>query len=131
MNSGYQRRAFFKKAAMIAGAMAITPFCFKSVASTNTPETGIPDKNLFAGIDPSFGVYCLKNGSIELFQKTNPEIRYTYQGVEVGILLLIINNKPLNANLKEIADLHSLPVSVCKTKTDHVLAELKTKGVIC
>ena len=132
MNANCHRREFLRKAAALAGTLVITPFLANSLAQTNPSKGESTDGKLIPRINPAFRINRLSDGSLEFFtfQKPGSKISYYYSGLEAGVLLLIANNKPINANLKEIANQYSLSDSICKIKIDTAMNEFKKKGLI-
>jgi hypothetical protein len=132
MESNCQRRMFFKKVGVLAGVLLATPFLGNLNAENTLSKGESRDDNLLPRINPAFRMYCHRDGSVKLytFQKSAPEISYSYSGLEVSLLLLIACNKPIKANQQKVATLHSLSYSTCKKRTVNALNEFKSKGLI-
>jgi hypothetical protein len=132
MNNNYYRREFLKKTSVIAATIALTPFVANSFAGTNSSKGDYTDGKLTPRINPAFRIQHFSDGSLELytFQKPGSKIGYHYGGLEASILLLLAENKPIEANLKELAADYSLSDSACKTQIFSAMDEFKKKGLV-
>ena len=132
MDSNCHRREFFKKASLLAGALVATPFIVSSIGQTEPSKAEPADKGLTHSINPSYRMYCYKDGSVKLYpsNKSVSQGSHSYNGLEVGVLLLIAGNKPINSNLNNLAIRHSMSDLTCKNRTEKALNEFKTKGII-
>jgi hypothetical protein len=137
MNPNYQRRAFFKKTAIVAATLVVTPYFVNSIGLSE------PSKGKLSGgkqtdnqprINQAIQVYCFKDGRVELRTPGKSEVKVSHlyeAGFEVDVLLLIACNKTIDAHLKEIATRHSLSEAACKNRADKLLSDLNMKELIC
>ena len=136
MEKNFNRRAFLRKAAGVAATIAVAPFFGSSIISGNSSLLKTSDDTPSGEkpkIHPDIQVYCMKNGHIELSTspKSATKISHMYRGgFEVDVLMLIACHKAIDANLMDLATRYSMPESTCRRKTDALIAELKSKGLI-
>jgi hypothetical protein len=132
MNSKYLRRGFLRKIAALAGTMVLSPFVARSIEGIYQSNGQLMDRKLTPRINPAFRFQYLNDGGIQLFTFQTPgsKISYQYNGLEADILLMIRENKPTDANLKELAGLYLLNDTECKIKISSAMSEFEKKGLI-
>jgi hypothetical protein len=132
MNTYYYRRDFLRKVAAIAGVLMFNPFSGNSTVGKNPVEHISTDGVLTPRINPAFRMNLFSDGTLELFtfQKPGSKISAHYSGIEAGILLLIAENKPINENLKALANQYSLSYSDCQNQTSLAMEDFKQKGLV-
>ena len=132
MKPNYHRREFLKKAVTAAVTIVLTPFVANSISRINQSKGESGNEKLIPHINPAFRIQRLNDESLELYtyQKVGSKISYYYSGFEAGVLLVILENKLPEENLKELATRYSLSDSICKTKIYSAMDEFKKKGLI-
>lgn len=126
------RRDFLRKVTAVAGVLIFNPFFGSSSDGTESNEHMSSNGRLTPRINPAFRMNLFSDRSVELFTYQKPGLKtsFHYSGLEAGLLLLITENKPIDENLKTLADQYSLSYSDCQIKTSLAIEEFKHKGHI-
>jgi hypothetical protein len=132
MNTYYLRREFLRKVSAIAGVLIFNPFSGSSFDWTESNKRMSANGRLTPRINPAFRMNLFRDRSVELFTYQKPGLKtsFHYSGLEACLLLLIAENKPIDENLKTLADQYSLSYSDCQTETSLAIEEFKHKGHI-
>jgi hypothetical protein len=132
MNTNHIRRDFLKKMAALAGVLVFAPSVTSSFAKNFQIRDKAPGEGKTPRINPAFRIKKLGEGSIELytFQKPGSKLSYRYSGLEAGVLLMLMENKPLEENLDTLAAQFSLSTPVCKSMVNSSMAQFEKKGLI-
>lgn len=132
MNTHFARREFLKKATTLMGTLAIAPFILNSITGTISSKSTSKYQTKTPHINPAFRIQILKDGSMEIFtyQKPDSKISYYFHGIEEDILLLISEDKSLEANFSQLGIQYSLSETECKGKVELAMSEFEKKGLI-
>jgi hypothetical protein len=132
MKTCSHRRDFIKRVATLAGAVLLTPIVSNTVVGFAPSPKEYQNGKPIPRINPAFRIQRLEDGTLELFtfKNSGTKISYSYNGFEASLLLLIVKNSPMEANLNQLASQYSLNGFACKLRVDAAIDEFRNKGLI-